>query len=210
MAPKPAFLARFQLYSLRMNVRKIIFGLALLSLAFGARAEEVTCDVCGEPIHDQFYNLEDRVEGKTKKICENCEKIKERCFICGMPVKENYKSLLDGRYICARDLKDAIESDVGSQGNLPRRKGRSGPALFPFPRDARQQRARLSIVDKFHLENLFHAPGYESSCVSVYGATASNPLPNGKFLHTIDILSYLRKTAPHGGLRPRIHPRLGR
>jgi len=51
----------------------------------------------------------------------------------------------------------------------------------------------LSIVDKFHLENLFHAPGYETACVSVYGATASNPLPNGKFLHTIDILSYLEK-----------------
>src|ERR1700722_7964289 len=175
-----------------MNLRKIICGLALLFLAFGIRAEEMTCDLCGETIRGHFYNVEDRVEGKTKRICENCEQIKDRCFICGLPVKEGYKTLLDGRCICSRDLKDAIESDadareicLGVKDDLDR--------LFSRFITMPGNNVEISIVDKFHLENLFHAPGYENSCVSVYGATASNPLPNGKLLHTVDILSYLQK-----------------
>ncbi len=175
-----------------MNLHKIICGLALLALAFGVRAEDITCDVCGETIHGKYYNIEDRVEGKTKRICGNCGQIKDRCFICGMPVKDNYKGLIDGRFICARDLKDAVESDeeakeicVGVKDDLDR--------LFSRFLSMPGGNVELSIVDKFHLENLFHAPGHETACVSIYGATASNPLPNGKLLHTIDILSYLKK-----------------
>ena len=52
----------------------------------------------------------------------------------------------------------------------------------------------ISIVDKFHLENLFRAPGFHADGSSVYGATASNPLPDGKLLHTIDLLSFLSKS----------------
>jgi hypothetical protein len=51
----------------------------------------------------------------------------------------------------------------------------------------------LSIVDRFRLEDLFNAPGNESTCVSVYGATATHTLPNHKFVHTVNILSNLPK-----------------
>jgi len=175
-----------------MNVRKIIFCLTLLALVFGVRAEELKCDVCGQPIQGHFYTIEDRVEGTRKKICEDCEKIKERCFICDMPVKEGFKALADGRYICARDSKNVIDSDVEAKEICSGVKDGVDRLLSRFIAMP-DGNVEISIVDKFHLENLFHAPGYENSCVSVFGATASNPLPNGKFLHTIDILSYLGK-----------------
>jgi len=175
-----------------MNLRNIICALALLALAFSAAAQEITCDLCGNTIYGRYYKVEDRVDGKTKRLCEDCAQIKEHCFICEMPVKEGYKTLLDGRCICSRDLKDAVESDAEAKDICSRVKDdmdRLFSRFLTMPGD----NVELSIVDKFHLENLFHAPGYESACVSVFGATASNPLPNGKFLHTIDILSYLQK-----------------
>jgi Protein DA1 len=175
-----------------MKTAKLFFSVLLLALAFGIRAEELKCDVCGQDISGRFYTIEDREEGVTKRICANCEQIKERCFICGMPVKDDYKSLPDGRFICARDCKDVIESEAeakdickGVKDDLDRVFSR----FLTMPGD----NVEISIVDKFHLENLFHAPGYETACVSVFGATASNPLQNGKFLHTIDILSHLKK-----------------
>ena len=109
-----------------------------------------------------------------------------------MPVKGDFKALVDGRYICARDLKNVIESEAeakeicnGVKDGLDRLLSR----FMIFPDD----NVQLSIVDKFRLENLFHAQGYESACVSYFGATTSNPLPNGKYRHTIDILSYIDK-----------------
>src|ERR1700759_1654286 len=94
-----------------MTGRTILLWLAVLFLAVGARADELICDVCGEVIHTRIYSIEDRVDGKKKRICENCEQIKECCFICGMPVKGNFKTLMDGRYICARDAANVIESE---------------------------------------------------------------------------------------------------
>jgi hypothetical protein len=180
-------------HKISTNPGTLAYALALLVLCFSARAQDLTCDICGEAIHGRFYTIEDLVEGKTRRICGNCEQIKERCFICNMPVKAGYKSLPDGRYICSRDLKDAVESDAdakeickGVKDGLDRLLSR----FLTMPGD----NVELSIVDKFHLEDLFHAPGYANSCVSVYGATSSHPLHNGKFLHTIDILSYLKKS----------------
>jgi hypothetical protein len=196
---KPLLMAHFQLNSFAsgvplkvMKTAKTFSSLVLLAIAFGVRAEEIKCDLCGQIIHNHFYTIEDREEGVTKRICDTCEQIKERCFICGMPVKDGCKSLLDGRYICARDLKDVVESDVEAKEICKGVKDGVDRVLSRYL-TMPGENVELSIVDKFHLENLFHAPGYETACVSVYGATASNPLPNGKLLHTIDILSYLKK-----------------
>src|SRR5581483_6501101 len=49
------------------------------------------------------------------------------------------------------------------------------------------------MVDKFQLQNLFKTPGYEHACVSIFGATQTHPLPGRKFVHSISILSDLKK-----------------
>src|ERR1700761_4979258 len=86
--------------------------LLLLSLTSWAKADEWICPVCGQPIHHTFYDFEDRVEHVHKKTCETCSQLKERCFICSMPVLKDYKTLSDGRFICARDSANIIESEA--------------------------------------------------------------------------------------------------
>ena len=164
------------------------------AFAWVARSEALKCEICGQAILGNFYWVEDRVEHKTKKLCEACKNIEARCSLCGMPVREGYKHLLDGRYLCSRELTSVIESDTeakqicsGVKDDLDRLLSR----FLTMPGD----NVQLSIVDKYHLENLFHAPGMENSCVSIFGATTSRSLPSGKFVHTVDVLSYMQR--PH-------------
>jgi len=161
--------------------------------ASAAKAEILTCYVCGVPILGHFYWIEDKVDGQTKRICPACEAIQSRCYLCGMPVVDGFKRLPDGRFICARDLKTVVESDEeakeichGVKDDLDRLLSR----YLTYPPD---NNIVLSLVDKYHLDNLFSAPGNESSCVSVYGATSTHTLPGQKFVHTVDILSCLQK-----------------
>ena len=43
-------------------------------------------------------------------LCDDCEKIQERCAICGLPVKagDGHLKTGDGRFICKFDKKDAV------------------------------------------------------------------------------------------------------
>src|SRR5579872_6971106 len=84
----------------------ILAALLVIGLTTKLQAQELTCDVCGEPLGDKIFMGEDRMTGEPHKICPNCAKIEERCFICGLPVKEGYKKLADERILCARDAKE--------------------------------------------------------------------------------------------------------
>ena len=53
----------------------------------------------------------DRVDHKTKNVCQTCANLDSRCFVCDMPVKEGYQQLPDGRYICERELKTVVTSE---------------------------------------------------------------------------------------------------
>jgi hypothetical protein len=175
-----------------LKVRLGVACLLLFVFAFAARAEDWTCVVCGQLIHGDYYTIKDRVEGKEQKVCRECEKIEARCFICEMPVRDGFKHLPDGRYICARELKTVVESESEAQEICKGVKNDVDRLLSRFltlPEDGVQ----LSIVDKYHLQNLFSAPGNESTCVWVYGATSTHALPEHKFVHTVDLLSYLQK-----------------
>ena len=176
-----------------IRARLIICALALFAVALAGRADEFRCAICGNVITARWFNLEDQATGEKKPVCEECTRLKERCFICNLPVKDDYKALPDGRYICARDIRDSVQSTDEAKEICSRVKD-DLDRLFSRFITMPGENVDLSIVDKVHLENLFHAPGYKNSCVSVYGATTVNLLPNGKPLHTIDILSCLPKT----------------
>jgi len=64
------------------------------------------CAICGEEIHGTVYFVTDRVTGEQVEVCSNCIQL-PRCFICGLPVKDGVQ-LPDGRWLCARDAKDAV------------------------------------------------------------------------------------------------------
>lgn len=170
-----------------------IIWLFLCTTALAATVEPLKCDICGALIRGKYYYREDDAVGGRKIICTNCETLSDRCFICGLPVKEGFQTLPDGRIVCARDAKEVITSEdeakqVGQtvQYDLDRLLSR----FMTFP----GTNMLVSIVNKFYLENLFKNPGAGQACVSIYGATCSNPLPGNKIVHSVAVLSYLRKS----------------
>jgi hypothetical protein len=163
----------------------------LFALAMGA--EQLKCDVCGKVITGAYFYKDDLAVGGRKNLCPDCAKIEARCFACDMPVKEGYTMLPDGRYLCARDAKAAISSEDDAKAicqSVNDDLNRLFARYITFP----DTNALVSIVNKFYLENLFKNPGAGQACVSIYGATTSNPLPGHKIVHSIAILSYLRKS----------------
>lgn len=75
-------------------------------LATSAAAQDI-CAICGQPINGSIYLITDEVTGQKLEVCSNCIKL-PRCFICGLPVKDNGMELSDGRHLCARDGKTAV------------------------------------------------------------------------------------------------------
>jgi len=174
-----------------MNARKIFACLLVCGLAMLAKAEYWKCDICGSVLTNRYYKIVDSVKGITNRVCMDCEALPDRCFICGLPVKADAKTLPDGRMFCARDAKEVVDSDEEAKricDEVRTDLNRQLSRFLTFP----DTNVIVSIVDRFYLENLFKAPGHEEACVTVYGATHTHHLPNGRFIHSVSVLSYLK------------------
>lgn len=176
---------------IRLPIACLLFWVFALTLT--ARGQGLNCDICGEPIRAGYYTITDRVTGEKKNVCPSCHDLDARCFACDLPVKEGFLKLPDGRYICARDAREAVgaedearEISIRVRDDLDRLFSR----FLAFP----DSNVVVTIADRFQLENLFKAPGNENTCVTIYGATQSNRLPGNKFLHHVSLLSYLKKS----------------
>src|SRR5438270_299791 len=69
------------------------------------------CAICGAPIIDVYYGLEDRVTLEKKHICKQCELSFPVCFVCGLPANTNspgFMQLPDSRVLCSRDARIAV------------------------------------------------------------------------------------------------------
>jgi Protein DA1 len=121
-----------------------------------ARADNV-CAICGKPIYGgTVYIVTDEVTGEKVLVCSDCIKL-PRCSICGLPVKENYVELPDGRYLCARDAKtvvlkaDDIEQICGQvRDDLDRLFSRF--TSFPTNVD-------VSVIDRIDVNSMFVLKG---------------------------------------------------
>ena len=94
-------------FVVKILMRKLALMLFFFVSAFVAAAEQTNyfCVVCGKgPLTGRIW-LHPR-----GPICDDCEKIQERCTICGLPVKDGDGHLKtgDGRFICKFDKKDAV------------------------------------------------------------------------------------------------------
>src|SRR3954471_16492704 len=73
------------------------------------------CAICGHELSDKSYLLTDKVTEEKKQVCAVCVKLPHDCFLCGLPVKEDYVSFSDGRFLCSRDAKTAVlDESAGS------------------------------------------------------------------------------------------------
>ncbi len=176
-----------------MKMRLPAACLLLWIITFAASARGIVCDICGEPITGEFYTAADKVTGEKKNVCQTCHLLDSKCFVCGLPVKEGYLKLSDGRYLCARDAREAVSSDDEVRETAAKVRD-DLDRLFSRFLSIPETNVVIAISDKFQLETLFHAPGYEDACVSIYGATKTSTLPDGKFIHHICLLNHLQKS----------------
>src|SRR5882724_7457647 len=94
-----------------MKKSLIVICLFLCTATLALAADPLKCDICGALIHGKYFYREDDAVGGRKIMCLNCEAITDRCFVCGLPVKQGYETLPDGRIVCARDARDEIVSE---------------------------------------------------------------------------------------------------
>src|SRR5881628_3314818 len=87
------------------NVKQVPAIVAATLSVFGT-VQAQRCAVCDLPITDRAYLIQDKVTEEQKRVCDSCIDLNTRCFLCGLPVKNNITELEDGRVLCARDAKD--------------------------------------------------------------------------------------------------------
>jgi hypothetical protein len=86
----------------------ILLGLLIMpaSTVFAA----VTCAVCTKPFGGTFYRFTKRGHDEKVLVCSKCAVLETTCYICSIPVKDNYTKLADGRMMCEGDAKNAVMS----------------------------------------------------------------------------------------------------
>jgi len=180
-----------------MNQQKVVRRVTVCLLfvfALGSTQRSLAnpnfCSICNHPIRDVAYLVRDRMEGEQKHICEECSLLNRRCFLCGLPIRENYQQLPDGRFLCARDAKVAVLDVVQAKQACREAKleiDRLFSRFLQFP----ETNVILSIEDQIHMEQLAQTPGFERQCPSLVGYTRSRLVRDGRWKHSIGILSGL-------------------
>jgi hypothetical protein len=179
-----------------MKIRVWILVALLLVPCSMHRVLADICAVCERPFGAKVYILDDLVGARKVHICEQCIDL-PRCFLCGVPVKNDATQLADGRVFCARDGKDLILSTDEAQLVCEETKlelGRSFPSYFQFP----DRNVTVVLADKIHMNEVLQVPGFDRACPSVFGYMRSsgqgpaikhsvvllNGLPKGRLMAT--------------------------
>lgn len=97
-------------------IRQLLAGLVLwCGMKLACAQPALKCAVCGEPITGQYHLFDSPALPEKKAVCQNCLQIETTCFICSLPVKSHYQTLEDGRFLCERDSKAAVLTQVEAE-----------------------------------------------------------------------------------------------
>ncbi|HSY16859.1 MAG TPA: protein DA1 [Candidatus Acidoferrales bacterium] len=134
-------------------------------MTLSAAAEDI-CAICGKQINDTIYLITDDVTGVEQTVCSDCRKL-PKCFLCGLPVKDNGISLSDGRHICARDGKTAVltakdASQVANEVNDSLDKLFSRFTAFPKNVD-------VTVLDRIDVDKMYQPNGYDFESPNLLG-----------------------------------------
>ena len=178
------------------------FWAALASVVFtvSAHAEALNCAVCGEPIKDTVIFMADKVAGGNKKsVCIECSRLPRQCYLCGLPVKKDFKELSDQRVLCARDAKTVVLDDAKMVQIAQQTKNSLDRLFSRFITFT--DKVTLRLADRVDIMDLYHMPGNDFDCPNVLGYT--QPQTNvTNATYTVSLLSglparQLRATAAH-------------
>jgi hypothetical protein len=165
----------------------LLFGLLR---AIVSAADEDHCAICGALFGDKVYIVTDKVTNEKTRICPDCSALTEDCFIRGLPVKKDFKKLPDGRYICARDAKNAVLNEDEAK-ELYEQVHYDLDRLFSRFMSFPTTNIHTTVVDRVNLLELFKVPGNDYSCPNVLGYINSKTNRAGKISHKMSLMSAL-------------------
>lgn len=147
--------------------RRPLFLVVLVGclMALSAAAKDI-CAICGKEIYDTIYLITDEITGVDQTVCADCRKL-PRCFLCGLPVKNNGVDLSDGRHLCARDGKTAVltakeASQIANEVNDSLDKLFSRFTSFPKNVD-------VTVLDRIDVDRMFQPGGYDFESPNLLG-----------------------------------------
>ena len=175
-----------------MNSGRLVLILILFAFGPGATLVAQKCPICDSALGVYHYRVRDQFGDEEKLICSQCMLLKERCFLCGLPVKNGLTRLRDGRVFCARDVNEVVLSDDDAKSICSGTKnelGRIFSRFLTFP----DTNVVISMVDRVHMNGLFESAGFDRQCPSVFGYVKSRIVEDEKWKHPISILNAVPK-----------------
>src|SRR5438128_2159459 len=180
---------------LKSKVLSDLVALAAIALLPGlVWADGDRCPICGGELSGTIYLITDKVTNEKKQICQNCSTLTETCFVCGLPVKTDYTKLPDGRFLCARDARNAVLSEDEARQVCEEVRDaldRQFARFISFP----STNLQIEVIDRVNLLELFKFPGNDFQCPVTLGYIESqlktNNADRGQIKHRISLMSAL-------------------
>ncbi len=163
----------------------ILAGLLGLAPAGGLASEP--CATCGEKNPETFFWLTNAALPARQLVCAACTQLPTRCFICELPVKQDFLKLEDGRFLCARHARDAVLTPDDAQTVFTDAK-REIMRLLRGCGSAPDRNITLVLVPSLsELEKLKQSTRSGKGQSSLAGLTRTR-LADGNYQHTVYLL----------------------
>jgi hypothetical protein len=182
---------------MRAHILTVLLAIGMAT-AFGQTRPD-RCAVCNQPFGEWMYSKTDKVTDERKDVCQTCAHLTTICFLCGMPAKNNFKTLPDGRILCERDAKGVVlEAEETRQifREVAATMERQFMRFTTFP-----ENIEVRPLDRVDLMTMFRVPGFDYTCPNIWGCTTRTTNENG-VVHSISLLQglpayQLRATSAH-------------
>jgi len=165
--------------------------LLFLSAPLTLPAVSTHCDGCGQGFGDRLFTVTDRVDQSKKWLCESCAELTTTCYVCGVPVRQDYVILSDGRLVCPRDrvglvvdTEEALRVCADVDQTLVALLGR----FTEFP----STNVHVRLADRVDVRTLVGVAGHDVTCPNLMGYTVSLQKP-GYLFHDIRLLTGMQK-----------------
>jgi hypothetical protein len=156
-----------------------------------AEAAPSRCEVCGQGFDHRIFTFTDRVDQTKRWLCETCAELPTTCYVCGVPVREDYLTLSDGRIVCRRDRVGLVLDDQEALrvcADVDRTLAALLGRFTYFP----STNVQVRLADRVDVRTLVGVAGHDVMCPNLMGYTMSLQKP-GHQLHDIRLLTGMQK-----------------
>jgi hypothetical protein len=151
------------------------------------------CAVCQQPLTGQFYLLATPALAAKQPVCESCTKIETLCFGCGLPVKNNFVKMEDGRLLCEKDARTAVLMQPDAQRVFEEAK-RDLLRLFSGFGASPNRNVTVHLVDGLELQRVYKSQRSWHDPSLTVGLTQTRFVAEGELEHTIYVLKGMGPT----------------